>query len=375
MTTPLTEIRIELVADSARRGRIRGETSFGDDVLALVAEVRASRARSPGGDLARVEAAIDAALLTLAHEFDGSITAATMPAGSGFLAARARALSAVRALAGETRGDALREPGVPGAIEHLVKAATGEARHRFEGLCPDAVNGPLSRDFECDVCHAIDTVAPALASASSPSPARPVKIERSKEWWLARADSEGDSCVMAVGGAARETPPPATGPRLIEAPLPKGERVARCGHGTATDNPCPEPPRWASYCSGGAACALYCDRHRGRSDEPWPRFASPSPARDPGGDLDEKIRAAAYEIMNEGWSTPFMRDVPTVRAAAERVIRALVADLAARSPGREGAPRCPKCGSEHHMTLERLPPLEVCQKCMTPWPAVEQEPK
>lgn len=32
------------------------------------------------------------------------------------------------------------------------------------------------------------------------------------------------------------------------------------------------------------------------------------------------------------------------------------------------AAACPKCGSEHHMTIETLPPLEVCQRCSTAWP-------
>jgi hypothetical protein len=47
---------------------------------------------------------------------------------------------------------------------------------------------------------------------------------------------------------------------------------------------------------------------------------------------DEQIRAAAYAITNEGWCTPFMRDVPRVREAAERIIRALLDSLRAPAP-------------------------------------------
>jgi hypothetical protein len=33
------------------------------------------------------------------------------------------------------------------------------------------------------------------------------------------------------------------------------------------------------------------------------------------------------------------------------------------------AARCAKCGSVESMTIETLPPLEVCARCQEPWPA------
>jgi phage shock protein A len=85
----------------------------------------------------------------------------------------------------------------------------------------------------------------------------------------------------------------------------------------------PAPARAACNVESGAGHRCCCDP------------GHPPPHEDAHGnrwvaaDLDEKIRAAAYEIVNAGWCTPFMRDVPRVREAAERIIRALLADIAA----------------------------------------------
>lgn len=35
--------------------------------------------------------------------------------------------------------------------------ALGISSHRYEGLCPDHVDGPEQRDLECEVCAAIDS--------------------------------------------------------------------------------------------------------------------------------------------------------------------------------------------------------------------------
>lgn len=42
-------------------------------------------------------------------------------------------------------------------IEGLVKIATGELKHVYNGLCPDAVEGPLVRDPECPACQLLLT--------------------------------------------------------------------------------------------------------------------------------------------------------------------------------------------------------------------------
>lgn len=41
------------------------------------------------------------------------------------------------------------------AVSVLQKAATGEAAHVYQGLCPDAVEGHQSRDPDCEVCRAL----------------------------------------------------------------------------------------------------------------------------------------------------------------------------------------------------------------------------
>ena len=42
------------------------------------------------------------------------------------------------------------------AHEILRSHACGTVSHRYEGLCPDCVEGQYSRDPDCNVCHAID---------------------------------------------------------------------------------------------------------------------------------------------------------------------------------------------------------------------------
>jgi hypothetical protein len=37
----------------------------------------------------------------------------------------------------------------------LVDYATGRVDHRWNGSCPDTVNGPNDRDLECPVCAAL----------------------------------------------------------------------------------------------------------------------------------------------------------------------------------------------------------------------------
>jgi hypothetical protein len=59
------------------------------------------------------------------------------------------------------------------------------------------------------------------------------------------------------------------------------------------------------------------------------------------------------------------------RRAAAAITRLRPAPETPAPSGEEAAPdaaRCPECGSEHHMTIETLPPLEVCQQCSTVWP-------
>lgn len=41
----------------------------------------------------------------------------------------------------------------------LVDHARGVLPHRYEGACPDSVEGPDARDPECPVCRAIDSVS------------------------------------------------------------------------------------------------------------------------------------------------------------------------------------------------------------------------
>ena len=41
-------------------------------------------------------------------------------------------------------------------LEVLRDHACGTVSHRYEGLCPDCVEGQYSRDPDCNVCHAID---------------------------------------------------------------------------------------------------------------------------------------------------------------------------------------------------------------------------
>ncbi len=45
------------------------------------------------------------------------------------------------------------------AISVLVDHARGVLPHRYEGACPDSVEGPDVRDPECPVCRAIDSVS------------------------------------------------------------------------------------------------------------------------------------------------------------------------------------------------------------------------
>lgn len=40
-------------------------------------------------------------------------------------------------------------------IEKLVKIATGELKHVYNGQCPDAVEGPLVRDPDCPACQVL----------------------------------------------------------------------------------------------------------------------------------------------------------------------------------------------------------------------------
>lgn len=46
------------------------------------------------------------------------------------------------------------------AINALRRHATGELHHAFAGLCPDAVEGPDTRDPECTVCQALVALRP-----------------------------------------------------------------------------------------------------------------------------------------------------------------------------------------------------------------------
>jgi hypothetical protein len=81
---------------------------------------------------------------------------------------------------------------------------------------------------------------------------------------------------------------------------------------------------------------------------------------------------------------------PALRAyadACEAEFPALATDLRAMSPARAAgghdcrSPRscgcdevpCSGCGHPYHMTLERLPPIEVCQRCLAPWPPRSDE--
>lgn len=45
------------------------------------------------------------------------------------------------------------------AVSVLVDHARGVLMHRYEGACPDSVEGPDVRDPECPVCRAIDSVS------------------------------------------------------------------------------------------------------------------------------------------------------------------------------------------------------------------------
>ena len=52
----------------------------------------------------------------------------------------------------------------PGLIDYasavgvLQRAATGEAAHLFQGLCPDGVEGHDTRDPDSEVCRALMTI-------------------------------------------------------------------------------------------------------------------------------------------------------------------------------------------------------------------------
>ena len=45
------------------------------------------------------------------------------------------------------------------AVSVLVDHARGVLMHRYEGACPDSVEGPDVRDPECPVCRAIDSAS------------------------------------------------------------------------------------------------------------------------------------------------------------------------------------------------------------------------
>lgn len=40
-------------------------------------------------------------------------------------------------------------------IAKLYMVATGEIAHAYNGLCPDSMEGPYSRDPNCEVCVAL----------------------------------------------------------------------------------------------------------------------------------------------------------------------------------------------------------------------------
>jgi hypothetical protein len=81
-----------------------------------------------------------------------------------------------------------------------------------------------------------------------------------------------------------------------------------------------------------------------------------------------QVRHSAGCVSRASATVVYLRDGTKVCGRDLRVEAQAVVTLAAPAAPRDPGVRCLKCGSPDYMTLECIPPIDVCCQCMTPWP-------